>query len=91
VQTLFPTPDNLLATSVVHPRLRSALFDQQAISNELAAQARLFNAKREEADTDWAEVERIDYQELAAMDELVNRVTAGLTSDNYANSLEALF
>jgi hypothetical protein len=91
VQTLFSAPDDLLATSVVHPRLRSAVFDQQAISNELAAQARLFNAKREEADTDWAEVERIDYQELAAMDELVSRVTAGLTADNYANSLEALF
>jgi hypothetical protein len=66
------------------------LFEQQAIADELATQVRLFHAKREEANIDWAEVERIDAQELAAMDELVNRVTAGLTANNYELSMGSL-
>jgi hypothetical protein len=90
VQDLLSPPGSSLANSVVPPRLQAAVFDQRAINDELAAQGRLFNAKREEAGTDWAELERIDWQEIAAMDDVVSRITAGLTADNYVTSLEAL-
>ncbi len=64
--------------------------EQQRLNEDRALQTRLFDVRREEVGLDWAELERIDWQELAAMDAAVEQLMAGLVQDNYASSVETL-